>query len=122
MSENSNYERIFAVIRRIPKGRVATYGQIAALAGIPRHARQVGYALRNAPEELRLPWHRVINAQGRVSKRSPPGGHSLQYVLLDSEGIQFDVHGKIALQHYQWKPRSRVSTRAQKKTIRRKRR
>ena len=121
MSENSHYERIYAVIRRIPKGRVATYGQIAALAGIPGHARQVGYALRNAPEELRLPWHRVINAQGRVSERSSRSGDRLQYVLLNNEGIQFDVHGRIALQRYQWKPRSHVSTGAKKKTIPRKR-
>ena len=106
MTTNSTYKRIFAVIRRIPKGRVATYGQVATLAGIPKNARQVGYALRNAPEELRLPWHRVINAQGQVSKRSSRGSDSLQYVLLDNEGIQFDVHGKIALQRYQWKPRN----------------
>ena len=121
MNENSHNKRIFAVIRCIPKGRVATYGQIAALAGIPRHARQVGYALRNAPDDLRLPWHRVINAQGRVSMRSRPGCDDFQYVRLENEGIQFDMQGKISLQRYQWKPRkSRVSNRAPKMPIRRK--
>ena len=108
---DSHYRRIYAVVRRIPKGRVATYGQIAALAGLPGHARQVGYALRRASETLRLPWHRVINAQGRVSQRSSPDGDRLQYLLLDSEGIDFDVHGKIVLERYQWKPRSQVNTR-----------
>ena len=68
-----NYARIYAVIRRIPRGRVATYGQVAELAGLPGHARQVGYALHALPAATAVPWHRVINAAGGVSLRSSPG-------------------------------------------------
>jgi methylated-DNA-protein-cysteine methyltransferase-like protein len=105
MSEPSNYEKIYAVVKRIPKGRVATYGQIAAMAGIPRHARQVGYALRNTPDDLVLPWYRVVNAQGKVSMRSRPGCDDFQYILLADEGIEVGLEGKISLAKYQWNPR-----------------
>lgn len=112
--EEVGYARIYSVIRRIPKGRVATYGQIAVLAGIPRHARQVGYALANTPDDLSLPWHRVVNAQGRVSLRSRPGSDDFQQVLLEAEGIEFGLAGKISLARYQWNPR--ISTRSSRKT------
>ena len=67
------YARIYEVVRRIPEGRVATYGQVAALADLPGHARQVGYALHALPEGGNVPWHRVINARGAISLRSDPG-------------------------------------------------
>ena len=67
-----NYARIYAVIRRIPFGKVATYGQVAELAGLPGHARQVGYALHALPSATAVPWHRVINAAGTVSRRAVP--------------------------------------------------
>ena len=70
--------RIYEVVERIPHGRVATYGQVAALAGAPRHARQVGYALYDLPSGQSLPWHRVINAKGEVSPRSEPGWEGFQ--------------------------------------------
>ena len=60
-------ERIYAIVRRIPRGRIASYGQVARLAGLPGHARQVGYALHALPEDSGIPWHRVINARGRTS-------------------------------------------------------
>ena len=105
MNDNAEYQHIYAVVRRIPKGRVATYGQIATLAGMPKHARLVGYALRNTPPNRRLPWHRVVNAQGKVSQRSRSGSEGVQYTLLEDEGIEFDERGKIDLERFQWKPR-----------------
>ncbi|HEY5656170.1 MAG TPA: MGMT family protein [Myxococcota bacterium] len=99
------YARIYAVIRRIPPGRVATYGQVAALAGMPNQARQVGYALHALPEEEAVPWHRVINAQGRVSTRAEPFEESIQRQLLEREGLCFDSSGRIDLGRYGWKPR-----------------
>lgn len=102
----TNYERIYATVRRIPEGRVATYGQIAALAGIPRQARQVGYALAALKaDDGNVPWHRVINAKGGISLRSAPGYDDLQRVLLRGEGVVFDAHGRIALRKYQWRPK-----------------
>jgi methylated-DNA-protein-cysteine methyltransferase-like protein len=100
----TTYERIYSTVRRIPEGRVATYGQIAALAGIPRHARQVGYALAALKAEDDVPWHRVVNAKGEISLRSEPGYDHLQRVLLQDEGVVFDAHGRIALRSYQWRP------------------
>jgi methylated-DNA-protein-cysteine methyltransferase-like protein len=102
---SERYRRIWAVVRRIPRGRVATYGQVATLAGIPRHARMVGYALHALPEGSTVPWHRVINAAGAVSLRGEPGYDRLQRALLEGEGIRFDVEGRVALARYRWRPR-----------------
>lgn len=104
--DKSAYQRIYAVVRRIPRGRVATYGQIAALAGMPRHARQVGYALAHAPDNVELPWQRVVNGQGRVSLRSRPGSDDFQQVLLEAEGVEFGLGGRVSLKKYQWTPRA----------------
>ena len=101
------FKRICSVIKRIPKGRVATYGQVALLAGLPNHARQVGYALNALPEESHLPWHRIINSQGRISSRSEPGCEEIQQRLLEEEGILFDSSGKVSLEKFQWDPRIR---------------
>jgi methylated-DNA-protein-cysteine methyltransferase-like protein len=100
------WERIYAVIRRIPRGRVATYGQVAALANLPGHARQVGYALHALPQDSNVPWHRVINALGRVSARGEPGWDRFQRELLGGEGVTFDAGGRTELRRYQWRPRS----------------
>jgi methylated-DNA-protein-cysteine methyltransferase-like protein len=81
-------ERVWQVVALIPRGRVATYGQVAALAGMPRHARMVGRILRNLPSGTRLPWHRVINASMRISLR-PGGGHEEQKARLAAEGVEF---------------------------------
>ena len=102
---DSRRQVIYEVIARIPKGRVATYGQIATLAGMRGRARQVGYALAATPEGVRLPWHRVINAQGRVSPRSRTKLHELQRDLLAEEGIIFDA-GRVDLTRYRWRPRA----------------
>lgn len=99
-----NAERIFGVVRRIPRGRVATYGQIARLAGLERHARQVGYALNRLPDDSRTPWHRVINAQGGISRRAVPDDAILQRMLLQQEGVRFDARGRVVLSRYRWNP------------------
>ena len=110
MSAPSSYTRIYAVVRRIPKGRVATYGQIAQLAGIPRQARQVGYALA-ALRDTRVPWHRVLNARGEISARAEPGPEALQRVLLEREGVAFDARDRVALASHLWQPRLRARRR-----------
>ncbi len=99
----SNYDRIYAVVRRIPEGKVATYGQVAVVAGLPGHARQVGYAL-NALRDDTVPWHRVINAQGKVSERAEPGWEGYQRHLLEDEGVVFSERGAVSLKLYRWQP------------------
>jgi len=94
---------IYDMVGRIPYGKVATYGQIANLAGYPGRARQVGYALAGMPEEMDLPWHRVINAQGKISPRAHSQFDRLQYLLLEEEGIVFQG-ASIDLGRYGWKP------------------
>lgn len=103
------YRRIYAVVRRIPHGRVATYGQVAVKAGLPGRARQVGYALHALPAGSRVPWHRVINARGRISLRSRPGPELSQRMLLEREGVRFDAGGAVDLRRFGWgrrRPRS----------------
>lgn len=101
-------EAIYAVIRCIPPGRVATYGQVAALAGLPRHARKVGRVLRETPDGVEIPWQRVINAKGEVSPRGGLGlEEGLQRHLLEEEGVVFDDRGRIDLDRYGWDPDAR---------------
>ena len=101
----SSYDRIYAVVRKIPRGRVATYGQVATAAGLRGHARQVGYALNALPSTRSVPWHRVINAKGEISQRSVPGSEKVQRALLEREGVVFDDRGRISLHRYRWKRR-----------------
>jgi methylated-DNA-protein-cysteine methyltransferase-like protein len=119
-SETSSYQRIYDVVRRIPAGRVATYGQVAALAGIPGHARQVGYALHSLPDGSQVPWHRVINARGEISSRAEPGParEGYQRFLLEEEDVVFDLAGRVDLEHFRWQPdgRPRRSPRAAKRS------
>lgn len=100
----STHETIIAVVRRIPRGRVATYGQIAALARLPRQPRLVGYAMHALPSSTTVPWHRVINARGMVSIRSDGAASLSQRLLLEREGVQFDGRGRVSLERYQWRP------------------
>ncbi len=100
-----NYSLIYDMVKRIPKGRVATYGQIAELVDLPGHARQVGYALNALPEGHDVPWQRVINAQGRVSAQRDPLFEKIQRQLLEEEGVVFDGAGRIELERFQWRPR-----------------
>jgi methylated-DNA-protein-cysteine methyltransferase-like protein len=101
---NVQYDLIYSTLMLIPKGSVATYGQIAELAGIPGHARQVGYALRVLPEDSGLPWHRVVNAHGEISGRFDPESELEQRLLLEEEGIEFNRNNRISLTKYQWNP------------------
>jgi methylated-DNA-protein-cysteine methyltransferase-like protein len=100
----SSYDRIYSVVRRIPRGRVATYGQIAELAGLAGHARQVGYALHALPGASAVPWQRVVNVTGAISLRPMSGGIS-QRLLLEKEGVRFDARGRIPLARFRWRPR-----------------
>lgn len=98
------YNSFYEVILRIPQGKVATYGQVATLAGYPGYARQVGYALHATPSNLDLPWHRVINAKGMISIKSDGPFENIQRQLLESEGIVFDHKNRVPLRIYQWVP------------------
>ena len=95
------YDRIYAAVRRIPKGRVATYGQIARVAGLPGHARQVGYALSVLKDDA-VPWQRVVNAKGEISPRGTPNFDVRQRSLLKLEGVAFASNGTISLRCFQW--------------------
>jgi methylated-DNA-protein-cysteine methyltransferase-like protein len=99
------HARIWIVVGRIPKGRVATYGQVADLAGLAGQPRLVGYALNALPDGSRVPWHRVINARGEISLRSEGGSDRRQRVLLEREGVKFDARGKISLARFRWQPK-----------------
>lgn len=99
------YERIYAVVRQIPLGQVATYGQIAELAGLVGKPRLVGYALYRVDTTSDVPWHRVINAKGEISQSPLRYGNDYrQRALLEDEGIAFDQGGRIDLGQYRWRP------------------
>ena len=102
-------QRVLELIARIPPGQVATYGQIAMLAGYPRRARHVGFTLASLDPEQAVPWHRVINAQGKVSPRGGRSGRRKEGVehfqerLLKAEGLSFK-RGRIDLERFRWEP------------------
>lgn len=98
-----DYARIYAAVARVPRGRVATYGQIAALADLPGRARQVGYALHALPDGSPIPWQRVVNARGDISLPGMSGGR--QRELLAREGVALSDAGRVDLARYQWRPR-----------------
>ena len=99
---SSNYDKIYAVVRRIPAGTVATYGQVARIAGLPGHARQVGYALHALGDGTDVPWQRVISAKGEVSPRAEPDWALYQRQLLEEEGVVFDEGGRVDLSEVRW--------------------
>ena len=102
----SRYDRIYRIVRRVPSGKVATYGQIAALAGFPTGARLVGYALHALPPRSVVPWHRVVNAHGAISLvRSNPSGGVEQRIRLAREGVEFDARDRVVLDRHGWRPR-----------------
>ena len=104
---SSRWQRVWSVVRRIPRGRVATYGQVARLAGMPGAARQVGYALAALPDGSTVPWQRVVNARGELSPRRDFDGAPRQRLRLLEEGVRFDADGRIDLDRFGWKPRRR---------------
>jgi methylated-DNA-protein-cysteine methyltransferase-like protein len=101
---SETYERIYQIVRQIPEGKVATYGQIAELAGFHGQARLVGYALHCLTDEMDVPWHRVINARAKISSLPDPMASEIQRRLLESEGIVFDADDRIDLKKVRWKP------------------
>ena len=103
MNDQSAQFRIYTALATIPSGRVATYGQIGMLAGLPRSGRLVGRTLRNLPNNSVLPWHRVINASGRISLPLDSEGFIRQKARLQEEGLIVKGN-RISLAQYQWKP------------------
>jgi methylated-DNA-protein-cysteine methyltransferase-like protein len=99
--QKSTFELIYDVVKQIPKGKVATYGQVASLAGNKRWSRVVGYALHSNPDPETIPCHRVVNRLGEVSKAFAFGGENRQITLLQNEGVGF-VEGRVDLEEYQW--------------------
>lgn len=106
-SVGTGWRPVYRVVRRIPAGRVATYGQVAALAGMPGAARQVGWALSALRPEDDVPWHRVINAQGEISPRGTRESVDLQRAILEFEGIELNRRGRVDLGRYAWEPGAR---------------
>ena len=96
------FEKIYTVVRQIPPGKVSTYGQIARLAGNPRWARVVGYALHVNPEFGKIPCHRVVNRDGRTSPAFAFGGSDVQRAMLEGEGVTFLPDGTVDLKEYLW--------------------
>ena len=100
----SVFSKIYNVVSKIPKGKVATYGQVARLAGNPRWSRVVGYALHSNPEPFIIPCHRVVNREGKTSSAFAFGGEDVQKNLLIKEGITFNEDGCVDLKAYGWIP------------------
>lgn len=100
--DNSFRESVWEVVAGIPRGYVLTYGQVASLAGLPNAARRVSGALRQAPKHRDLPWHRVVNAQGKISIPEESRWYQRQKNRLQSEGVVL-LKGKIDLQRFGWK-------------------
>ncbi len=100
----NSFEKIYEVVCSIPKGCVATYGQVAWLAGNPRWSRVVGYALHVNPKPGEIPCHRVVNRNGETSKAFAFGGSDMQRTLLEEEGVSFLPDGRVDLQKFGWRP------------------
>lgn len=113
-----SYDRIYAVVARIPRGRVASYGEVARLAGLGAAARQVGYALHALPEASPVPWQRVVNARGEIPSRA--SGYEVPHRrLLEREGVRFDARGRVDLERYGWQGEAvppQPSTRSRRRT------
>ncbi|MFA5032495.1 MAG: methylated-DNA--[protein]-cysteine S-methyltransferase [bacterium] len=103
--EKSFYQRVIKAIKDIPKGKVATYGQVALVAGNSRAARQVPYILHSSTKKYALPWHRVVSSKGSISLK-PKKGYELQMKLLKKEGIVFDKKNCIDLKKFGLSPHS----------------
>ncbi len=96
----NTFEKIYEVVKLIPKGKVATYGQVARLAGNPHWSQVVGYALHVNPDHEKIPCHRVVNRFGEVSKAFVFGGSNVQRALLENEGVGFDTDGRVIMEEY----------------------
>ena len=104
---SDTHARILAVVQRIPRGRVATYGQVAALAGLARSPRLAGYALHALPAGSPLPWHRVLGAGGRLTlAKLDLAAATTQRLRLEREGVRFDARGRVDMETFAWRPRA----------------
>ncbi len=103
MQKQNTFTAIYDIVRKIPRGRVATYGQIATLVGNPRLSRVVGYALHVNPDPSTIPCHRVVNRMGQPSPAFAFGGANIQIALLEEEGVVF-TDGRVMLDQFQWVP------------------
>ena len=101
-SNNTFYHKVYRVVCRVPYGRVVTYGQVAVILGCPNAARAVGYAMHNTPHGRGIPWHRVINARGRISIKGDVYAAEIQRALLESEGVVFDDGERVDLKKSRW--------------------
>ena len=99
----SREEKVFMVLAAVPSGSVVTYGQLADLAGLPRAARMVGRILGNLPKDTELPWHRVINAAGKISLAEDSQSVEVQKARLQEEGIVFN-NNRVSLKKFNWQP------------------
>jgi len=97
----TNQEKIWQVVHQIPRGKVASYGQVARLAELPGYARYVGYVMKNLPAGTKLPWHRVVNSQGRISFPQSSAQYQRQKSRLEKEGVVF-IKGRFSMQRYGW--------------------
>ena len=95
--------RIWQVVSAIPTGQVSTYGEVATMAGLGRGARRVGAALKGLPHDTAIPWHRVLNAQGRISLPAGSDSHARQRERLEAEGVEFRLNGSIDLRRFRWR-------------------
>jgi len=111
--KSTSYERIYATVRKIPHGKVTTYGNVARLSGLAGQARLVGYALSALRDGTAMPWHRVINAQGRLSLERVGSSSGLtQRVRLEREGVKFDAGGRVSLARFGWRLQKTTPTRS----------
>ncbi len=108
MKKFNLYERIYNEVKKIPRGRVATYGQIAAIIGFPRGAKMIGWALKALPKNTVVPWFKVVNREGRISIENPKFSKDLQAELLRKEGIEIEMENGnyfVDLDKFLWKPK-----------------
>jgi len=96
------FERVYRLVRQVPPGKVTSYGALARMLGRPRAARTVGWAMHSLPEGSDVPWHRVINSQGRISISRREHSGVLQRVLLEAEGVEFDTDGTVDWERFGW--------------------
>ncbi len=99
----TTFEKIYEVVRKIPRGRVASYGQIAAMAGNPRWSRVVGYALHVNPDPEGIPCYRVVTKDGGLAEAFAFGGINVQRELLERDGVRFDENGRVPMELYRWR-------------------
>jgi methylated-DNA-protein-cysteine methyltransferase-like protein len=109
MAAAGSHARIFAAVRKIPRGRVSTYGDVAALAGLPRQARLVGYALHTLRADSTVPWHRVINAAGKIALGDASGAATTQRLRLVAEGVAVGPGGRVSLKRFGWPASGRAT-------------